>query len=102
MALLTLCLGSWYGVAVWSAIELDVAVVSACLPTMRPLVQAIGASPVLVRFFNASRKARPADGKVNAWPMERLSHRQGTDEEFHRLPSVGSKIDNDTTHVENV
>ena len=99
---MTLRLGSWYGVAVWSAIELNVAVVSACLPTMRPLIQAIVASPVVSRLFYVSGKLRPANGKDNAWPMERLSQRQGTDKEYHRLPGAGSKIDIDMIHVEHV
>ncbi len=37
--MLTMSIGSTYGVAVWSVIELNVAVISACLPTMRPLLK---------------------------------------------------------------
>ncbi|MCJ1235776.1 hypothetical protein MMC14_003747 [Varicellaria rhodocarpa] len=93
---------SWYGVAVWSAIELNVAVVSACLPTMRPLVQAIVASPVVSCSFDAIGKLRPTNGKGNVWPMKRTSQRQGNDEEFHRLPDVGSKVNNDLIYIKNV
>lgn len=37
--MLTDSIGTTSGVAVWSSIELDVAVISACLPTMRPLLK---------------------------------------------------------------
>ncbi|MCJ1261267.1 hypothetical protein MMC22_001131 [Lobaria immixta] len=33
---------SYYGVAVWSVVEVNVAVISACLPTLRPLFQSVG------------------------------------------------------------
>ena len=35
-------IGSYSGVAVWSVLEVNVAVISACLPTMRPLLEACG------------------------------------------------------------
>ena len=76
--------------------------VSACLPTMRPLVQAIVASPVVSCSFDAIGKLRPTNGKGNVWPMKRTSQRQGNDEEFHRLPDVGSKVNNDLIYIKNV
>lgn len=40
--MLTNGIGSYFGVAVWSAVEVNVAVISACLPTLRPLFQSLG------------------------------------------------------------
>lgn len=35
-------IGSYYGVAVWSSVEVNIAVISACLPTIRPFLQSVG------------------------------------------------------------
>ena len=32
-------LDTYYGIAVWTAVELDVATISACLPTLRPVIE---------------------------------------------------------------
>ena len=70
-------------ISLWSCVEMNVAVTSACLPTVRPLL-----SKIPMCF---SRNRSPTTGRI-LWsknPYEGVREERGTDaEELSRLPKV--------------
>ena len=62
-------LGSTYGIAVWSAIEISMAVISACLPTLRPFFNHI--TPKRFRFsFGNSKSSQAHASPRHMGPLE--------------------------------
>lgn len=74
--------GGFVGVSLWSCVEMNVAVMSACLPTVRPLLSNV---PVHLN------KIRPYTTGGRLWPRNSYNEARrggGTDaEELSRLPS---------------
>ena len=78
---------SYHGVGLWSAVEIDVAVTSACLPTIRPLLKSI--------FSSTLQKLQSMTGKnAEAGTISRKYHQKASTpknhrDEFQRLPEYG-------------
>ena len=66
--------GNYYDISLWSCVEVNIAIVSACLPTMRPLAQKMFPAAFISRVFSSRRNQFQKAG-----PTER-------GEEFQRLP----------------
>lgn len=73
-------IGTYYGVTLWSCAEANIAIVSACLPTMRPLAQMIFPASLISRVFSSQRNQ-----DFTADSFKRTS-RAERGEEFQRLP----------------
>lgn len=72
--MLTVRIGSTYGVAVWSVIELNVAVISACLPAMRPLLKG---------FEHTIQSLRLSAGN-RSWGVSLFKSKNSTQSSFQR------------------
>ena len=82
-------LDTYYGIGVWTAIELDVATISACLPTLRPFLQYVSTS--IYDLYSRSGHSKLRDSELsskNAYYKSRQA--QGHDEELQRLPNDSS------------
>ena len=73
-------IGTCYGVNVWSCVEVNIAIVSACLPTMRPLVQKVFPASFISPVFSSQNNQ-----DFTADPFKKSS-RAERGEEFQRLP----------------
>ena len=83
---------SYYGVVVWSCVEMDVAVVSACLPTMRPILQAVFPSELATKLYGSGGRSHD-QGDSNGTrdgSYYKMSARAKHNEEFQRLPDHGA------------
>ena len=47
---------TYYGVSVWSCVEVNIAIVSACLPTMRPLAQKMYPAALISWVFSSQKR----------------------------------------------
>lgn len=82
-------LDTYYGIGLWTAIELDVATISACLPTLRPMLQYVSAS--FYSLYSRSSHSKLGDSRLSSRDAYYKNQRnQGIDEELHHLPNGSS------------
>ena len=73
-------IGTYYYVTVYGCVEANIAIVSACLPTMRPVAERLFPAFLISRVFSNRRSQNLKDE-----PFKRSS-RAERGEEFQRLP----------------
>jgi len=84
-------LGTFYGIVLWSCIECNVAVISACIPTLRPILQKVLPSAAFAMLLGTTNKQKNYKSDPAAW-KNASSGTHG--EEFQRLhdhPFDGSR-----------
>ena len=64
---------------------MDVAVVSACLPTMRPLLQAVFPTTLMTKLYGSGSKSKRGNA-ASKDPYFKMSPRRQYGEDFQRLP----------------
>ena len=74
--------GTYYGVTVWGAVEVNTAVISACLPTICPVLQL--AVPISHSLVSSSKSSR--DPALRGTSSNVLKRMEGN--VFHRLPEI--------------
>ncbi|MCJ1385608.1 hypothetical protein MMC17_008731 [Xylographa soralifera] len=75
---------SYYGITVWSAVETNLAVISACLPTMRPLLHGLMPSSIHSKIASRRRGNMNSSGKIQGHSSRGASNPKR--EAFQRLP----------------
>ena len=77
-------LGSYAGTVLWSCVEVNVAVMSACLPTLGPVLQGTFRLSFIVRMLGSQETKVVRDDRA-VYTFNR-SPRSELGEEFQRLP----------------
>ena len=80
------------GAASWSAIECNVGIICACLPTLRPLISCI--IPRLLSTVGDAEDTAPLSGRQTYWHSSRGGSTLGKhhDIEAQELPTLGPRI----------
>lgn len=66
---------TYQGVGLWTAVEIDVAVISACLPLIRPTLQFLIPSFV-ISYVSKSRSTRDTEDKTGESPKAKISQQK--------------------------
>jgi len=83
--------GSYYGINLWSCVEVNAAVISACLPTLRPLARRLFPAAFVTRILGSQKRKGLKADETNSCHTFRKSPSIEHGEEFQRLPDHTSE-----------
>lgn len=81
-----------YGTGLWSCLEVDVAIISACLPTIRPLIRKVGAQLASIRClgnrFSKFNSAMDIPEISKRYSPERRGFQDSIETRLSNLPAL--------------